>query len=232
MIAQEARTEVELVADALARLILAGLLIRPRTAAVTEQACQTVGITVADLNRGFIRQNLGDWTPPGGNRTPPADDPEPAPPPARPRPPIERPGPPCAAQGCNRPTIRRGLHGRFPKFCPEHRAEATAAAKDGRRVPRRAPEGPIRVCIRCQAEKPIDQFLQRTDQPTRRTTCDDCRRRYARERYARVGTVVVAVELLAGDRAVGAPCSCCGSPMRAGEVVAMDGDLRHEACPR
>ncbi|MBV8979684.1 MAG: hypothetical protein JO086_02180 [Acidimicrobiia bacterium] len=78
---------------------------------------------------------------------------------------------------------------------------------------------------------PIECFQRRTDANSRRTTCDECRKAYQRERYVRVGARVVTVEVAAHDACVGRPCPRCGEPFRPGQRVQGD-DVHHESCPR
>lgn len=43
----------------------------------------------------------------------------------------------------------------------------------------------MRTCLKCGAEKPLDEFAPRSDQPGRRySACRSCRREYGRAHYA------------------------------------------------
>lgn len=63
----------------------------------------------------------------------------------------------------------------------------------------------------------------------RKAWCRKCTLRYQRERYAKVGTKVIAVELLEGDGCLGQKCLVCAKPFHVGDVVAGT-DLRHDKC--
>jgi hypothetical protein len=64
---------------------------------------------------------------------------------------------------------------------------------------------------------------------TLRSWCRECVSAYQRERYVRVASKHVTVELVEGDRCIGHDCPDCGLPFEIGDRV-RGADLRHEEC--
>jgi hypothetical protein len=99
-------------------------------------------------------------------------------------------------------------------------------------------------CRTCKTVKPIDQFQVRYESrradgrkyPSRRTSCDECRKRYQRDRYlsvetsARLGTLLRFV-VQHGDPCVDDTCQRCHGLLLVGqEVETGDVLLSHAEC--
>lgn len=101
------------------------------------------------------------------------------------------------------------------------------------------PDAEAAVCTKCKKKQPIDQFPFRPDRPNRRwTQCADCRAAAQRGRYlsvqkkADLAEVGIEFTIADGDAVVGMRCTECDHPLRTGQTVVGETDLRHSHCPR
>lgn len=195
------RSEIEVAADTVAALIQAGIV---RVAHITA-AADAVGLMPGEIQAALERRRQYGHIPP--RRVPTGETP----------PPAEEPGrPPSTPE----------------RRTPVTRARSTSSHPNAGRTPwNKKPEGETRKCIKCEQEKPIGEFLQRTDSNSRRTECNDCRVGYQRNRYLSVETskrlgVILQFLVEHGDPVAGTTCPRCERTIEVGDVVET-GDIPH-----
>lgn len=64
---------------------------------------------------------------------------------------------------------------------------------------------------------------------TLRYCCRDCWRDYQRERYVAANKKAIIIEVIDGDKIIGAYCNGCGAPFEVGDLV-VGVELRHRDC--
>lgn len=76
---------------------------------------------------------------------------------------------------------------------------------------------------------PVDAFDKKGSSGLVRWVCRDCYSQYQRERYVAANKQAIILEVVEGDRVIGATCNGCGKPIELGQLIAAT-VIRHQEC--
>ena len=128
-------------------------------------------------------------------------------------------------------------------------SRTTAPTPTRKRPPtnqRRQQQGPTGLELWCSGSEeepeghfaPEDHFLVRSDRPHLRVSkCDEHRHAYQAARVVKVaareaiGEIGIQIRLDPESNLIGLACKECGQPLKAGETIEGDAQVRHELCP-
>ena len=196
------RSELEVAAEAVMQVVDSGLL--PKTPQVVANVAAATGIAVGELRAAWRRIQDYGYTPPR----------------ERPALALVEDEPPRRA--ASKPSSKPGPR---PYTPPKN-----LTGGNRRKFDRTHPTPDTRVCTRCGETKSTGEFhLKNKATGNVQAICKECQKAANRDRYLKVGSVAVSVELLDGDGCLGETCPGCGKPFEVGQRVKGD-HLRHEVC--